>query len=154
MIFEFGEQSEQRIHRNRSKLDKRFHQIVRDVVRIPPNQIQKKREGFGRSEVPEDVDQFQIEIDWVVIMALGGKAHQVRERVLWMVNQRVQQTMIYRNIALRCGFEKSVGRNAFIAPRLQNKIGSRQTLLLFLDHPHRDFSRNIAVKPQRDLVLA
>ena len=154
MAIEFLENSEKRPYRGRSQSNQSLHQLIANIVWIPPHQIGKERQRFRRSQVPEDTYQFQLEIDRVLCMVFLSEADQVRYRRVRMIQDRVQEAVIYRDVAVRRGFEQCISPNAFVRPGFQEKFCAEQVLLFFPHHANRDFGWNFAVQPQRNLILA
>ena len=74
----------------------------------------------------EQIDQQRIQIHQIVFVILRGKTHDVGKRVLGEIENRVQQPLIHRNVPMSGGFQQLIGRNAFVASRLQNQIGMWQ----------------------------
>ena len=67
----------------------------------------------------EQVDQQWIEIHQIVFMILRGEPDEVGNGLVGTIENGVQQPLIYRDISVRGGLQKLIGRNAIVAPRLK-----------------------------------
>jgi hypothetical protein len=101
-------------------------------VRILANQVNQKRQGPRRVKNAKDVDQRLLEIHRIVVVACCRKTDQVRNRLLGMIENRVQKAVIDGDMSLGGRLKQRVGRNAFEVFRIENQIGSQcgATLLL------------------------
>jgi hypothetical protein len=68
----------------------------------------------------EKIDQQWIEIHEITFVIFGGKTDQVRERVIRVIENGVQEPLVNRDITMSSSFEEPIGRDVLIASRLQN----------------------------------
>ena len=82
----------------------------------------KNGKAAGVSKRAEQIDQQRIQIHQIAGVILRRKTHDIGKRVLGKIENRVQQPLIHRNVSMSGGFQQLIGRNAFIASRVQNQI--------------------------------
>ena len=68
----------------------------------------------------KQVDQQWIEIHQIAGVILRRKTYNIGQRVLGKIENRVQKPLIHRNVSMSGGLQQLIGRNAFVASRLQD----------------------------------
>ena len=69
----------------------------------------------------------------------GGKAHQVWNRPRRMIENRMQEAMIDRDVSLGGCFQQRVYRNILVSFRIENQIGAQRGTTLLLSLRERRF---------------
>ena len=129
---EFAQQFEQRLDRGLAQFHDGLHQIVRHVAHIVPDRAYEKRKGGRRMERVEQIDQQRLQIHQVGIVILGGEMDEIGQRLLRRLENRVQQPLIDRDIAVPGSLEQRIRRDAFVASRVENEFRMRQETTLLL----------------------
>ena len=106
----------------------------------------------GVCKVPRELEQHPVDFHAVVLARFLQKLEEIRENALAALEDRAQKTMVQRNIAARRLAQQLANRRARIL--LGTKDHKRTRSLFLPNHVDRDLHGDIAMQPDRHLVLA
>ena len=92
-------------------MSKSLNQIVADFARIFVHQSHVERQRFRCANDAEDIQQLVVEIYRIVGVVFGGETDEIRDGSRWLIENRVQKTMIDSEIALGSRLEQLIDRN-------------------------------------------